>query len=357
MKLCIVLVNYNGLQDTLKCLQSLVAVRSEGVLVVLVDNASAEDPTPEVANQFPWCPLVRNAVNGGWAGGNNTGIRYALERGADQVLLLNNDTTVAPSLAEDLLAAAAANPDYGILGPVINFMDEPHKVMTDGCVFNRRGYPGFFERKPIPLQREASSALTEVDIVNGCAMMIRAEVFRRIGLVDERFFLIHEESDFCLRARQNGFRCGLLAKTLVWHKGSSSFKRSGKRLQRYYDTRNLYLLLTKHARAHRDGRGLLTSLGHYTKYAYYRYTIERENNCPEAADAVLEGVWDALNRRFGPFGQGPRWGVPLLRNWFDACRGVRGWFKMTVVSHPQAVGSGTQPVVGATPRGGEVCDS
>ena len=78
--------------------------------------------------------VVRNAVNGGWAGGNNTGIRYALERGANHILLLNNDTTVAPALVDNLLAAAAANPDYGILGPVINFMDEPHAVMTDGSI-------------------------------------------------------------------------------------------------------------------------------------------------------------------------------------------------------------------------------
>ncbi len=93
--------------------------------------------------------------------------------------------------------------------------------------------------------------ITDVDIVNGCCMMVRAEVLARVGLIDERFFLIHEESDFCLRARQAGFKCGVMAEALVWHKGSSSFKRSGKRWQRYYDARNLYLLLSKHAVTHR----------------------------------------------------------------------------------------------------------
>ena len=151
-QLWIVIVNYNGLEDTRKCLHSLQAAGEPGVSVVTVDNASRMDPTAVLAEEFPWCHLVRNEVNGGWAGGNNTGIRYALERGAGQVLLLNNDTTVAPTLAADLRAAVRANPDYGILGPVINFMDEPHEVMTDGCVFNRPGFPGFFERKPVPLQ-------------------------------------------------------------------------------------------------------------------------------------------------------------------------------------------------------------
>ena len=183
-------------------------------------------------------------------------------------------------------------------------------------------------------------------------MMIRTEVFQRIGLIDERFFLIHEESDFCLRARQRGYRCGVLGKSLVWHKGSTSFKRSGKRLQRYYDTRNLYLLLTKHARSHREGRGLLGSLRNYVKYAYYRYTIERENDSREAADAVLDGLWDALARRFGPLGQQRRWGVALLRLGFRRLQGVaRSWFKKPAPVCPPGASSKVPAVGEAAPRG------
>jgi GT2 family glycosyltransferase len=336
---CIVLVNYNGLPDTLKCLRSLQGVRSTNVSVVVVDNASEEDPTAAVAEQFPWCAVVRNPVNGGWAGGNNTGARYALEHGADLVLLLNNDTTVSPDLVRELTTAAADQPDFGVLGPVIYFMDEPDDVMTDGCVFNRPGYNGFFQRKEVPLDPTGPSKVTEVDIVNGCAMLIRAEVFRRIGLIDERFFLIHEEADFCLRAREAGFRCGVVNRGLVWHKGSSAFKRSGKKWQRYYDARNLYLLLTKHARIHRAGRGLLTSLGQYARYAYYRYTIEQENASPEAANAVLEGVWDALCRRFGPLGGRNRWGVPILRRCFDGVRKLRGSSRNTASPQQTSVAS------------------
>jgi GT2 family glycosyltransferase len=344
----VVLVNYYGLNDTLKCLQSLESVRAESVSVVLVDNASANDPTDTVANQFPWCKVIRNSVNGGWSGGNNVGVRYALDHGADQVLLLNNDTTVSRDLINELATAVAAHPDYAILGPVIYFMDEPANVMTDGCLFNRLGYNGFFQRKPVPLGPLAPAAVTEVDIVNGCAMLIRAEVFRRIGLIDERFFLIHEESDFCLRAREAGFRCGILNRGLVWHKGSSTFKRSGKRLQRYYDCRNLCLLLTKHAGSHRSGRGLLASLQQYAKYVYYRYSIELENDCPEAADAVLEGLWDALTRRFGPCGSQRRWGVPLLRQCFHKSSIIRRCFRKCKFVNQNDV---IDPVSGASPRG------
>jgi GT2 family glycosyltransferase len=319
----VVLVNFNGLEDTRKCLRSLQESRYTRQSVVLVDNASVEDPTPVLREEFPWCHFVRNSVNGGWAGGNNTGIRYALERGAEQILLLNNDTTVVPELAESLLVAAEAYPTFGILGPVIFFMDEPAKVMTDGCVFNRPGYPGFFERKPVPLFATEAPVVEDVDIVNGCAMMIRADVFRRIGLIDERFFLIHEESDFCLRARQAGFRCGVLNRGLVWHKGSSAFKRSGKRWQRYYDARNLALLLNKHRVRHRKGRGPWRSRLEYLKYVFYRYAVEREEGHDDAAEAVLEGVSDAMTGRYGPYGSAPRMALSFIRRafafWFNRC--------------------------------------
>jgi GT2 family glycosyltransferase len=317
----IVLVNYNGLPDTHRCLRSLEAAGRPACVVV--DNASAEDPSPVLRRDFPWCPAIRNPVNGGWAGGNNFGARYALERGAELIVLLNNDTVVAPDFLTRLAAAAVAYPDYGILGPVIRLMEPPHEVQTDGCLFNEPALPGFFQRKPVDLVTAAVPAVTDVDIVNGCCMMVRAEVFHRIGFIDERFFLIHEESDFCLRARRAGFRSGVLGEALVWHKGSSSFRRTGRRWQRYYDARNLYLLLSKHTATHRRGRGPLRSLWEYLKYTYYRYATEREAGHADAADAVVEGVHDALVRRFGPFRAGSRPAVPLLRGVFEAWRATR----------------------------------
>lgn len=320
-RLHVVLVNYNGLPDTLRCLRSLDAAGRPDTVVV--DNASAADPTPALRRDFPWCAVVRSPVNGGWAGGNNVGVRHALEGGANLIVLLNNDTVVAPDFVARLTAAAAAHLAFGVIGPVIRFMDPPHEVQTDGCMFNGPALPGFFQRKPVDLVPAATPPITEVDIVNGCCMMIRAEVFRRIGLVDERFFLIHEESDFCLRARRAGFRCGVLGEALVWHKGSSSFKRSGGRWQRYYDARNLYLLLSKHAAAHRRGRRPMHSLWEYLKYAYHRYALEREAGRADSAEAVVQGVHDALARRFGPFRAGPRPAVPLLCGVFEAWRRAR----------------------------------
>ena len=327
MNLWIVAVNYNGLEDTRHCLRSLAPISGPPCRLVLVDNASALDPAPTLRPEFPWCDFVRNSVNGGWAGGNNVGVRYALERGADLMVLLNNDTVVTPDFVARLTAAAATHPVYGVMGPVIRFLDPPHEVQTDGCLFNDPARPGFFQRKPVCLTPSAAPTITDVDIVNGCCIMVRADVFRRIGLIDERFFLIHEEADFCLRAQRAGFRCGVLGEALVWHKGSSTFGRTGRRWQRYYDARNLYLLLSKHSTTHRLGRGVLRSFWEYLKYTYHRYALEREAGHADSAEAVVQGVHDALARRFGPFRAGPRLAAPLLRGVFEAWRWTRPAFR------------------------------
>jgi GT2 family glycosyltransferase len=316
----VVLVNFNGTGDTLKCLDSLRAIGPERFPTIVVENGSTPDRSGEIAQAHPWVTVIRREDNGGWAGGNNTGIRHALEHGADHVLLLNNDTTVAPDLIERLLCASAKYPDYGILGPLICSMDEPDVVMTEGCRFNAPGGDGFFTLVPVPVFRSDPPRVSPVDIVNGCCMMIATRVFERIGLIDERFFLIHEESDFCLRAIEAGYRCGVLAEPLVWHKGSSTFKRTGQSLQRYFDSRNFYLLLSKHRATQRNGRKRLPSWFSYYKLVHYYHSAERELENHEAADAVLNGLADALARRYGPRPRVRSPLVPLLRLVFESAR-------------------------------------
>src|SRR5262245_17400474 len=227
----IVVLDYNGLDDTLKCLTSLREVRYPALSLILVNNGSKIDPEPQARSLCASLTAINTGANLGYAGDNNVGIERALEQGAEFVLILNNDTTVDPSIVRSLLDAFATDPALGIVGPVINFIDEPETVRTDGVRFNTGPGTEFFQRLPIPL-RPGLRTPVPVDIVNGCCMMVKSEVFRSVGLFDERLFIVHEESDLCLRAQQAGFICAVLGETLIWHKGSSSFERSGQRLQR-----------------------------------------------------------------------------------------------------------------------------
>jgi GT2 family glycosyltransferase len=318
----IVLVDFNGLDDTRRCLESLApAASGGGARVLVVDNASKVDVSAALAADFPWATFVRADANGGWAGGNNLGLTHALADGADLVVLLNNDTVVGPDFVERMVAAADAHPDFGVLGPVIRFLAPPHEVQTDGVRFNAPGTPGFFQRLPVPVAADPTPgtrsaggvpAVTEVDIVNGCCLMVRRAVVERIGPIDEAYFLIHEESDYCLRAQEAGFKNGVVAEALVWHKGSSSFQREGKKLQRYFDARNLVRLLRRHGRR-AGGRGAWASRVHGLRYAYHRYAHEREGGFAASAEAVLEGLYDAARHQWGPYRDRPRLGLGVVR--------------------------------------------
>jgi GT2 family glycosyltransferase len=317
----IVVLNYNGLDDTVRCLTSLGSITYPDCCVILVDNGSGIDPAAEARRAYPGVEVIHTGSNLGYAGGNNRGISRALERGADYILILNNDTIVDPQLVTALIEAFAANPSLGIAGPVINFMDEPNVVMTEGVVFNPGPGTEFFHAQPVPTD-SPSPALVDVDIVNGCCLMVRADVVRAIGGFDERMFIVHEESDFCLRAAAAGFRCAVLGRTLVWHKGSSSFDRSGRQLQRYFDTRNLYYLLRRHSGRVGRSRGQLESIQHYFRYAFYRYSHEIESNKPEAARAVADGLWDALCGRYGSYVQRRRAGGACIGGLFRTMAGA-----------------------------------
>jgi GT2 family glycosyltransferase len=318
--LWIVVLSYNGLADTRKCLGTLQHAIRPGVVPLLVDNGSTDGTKEVVEQEFPWCQILRLDPNAGPAGGNNRGIEYAMAKGADWILLLNNDTMVRPELCERLLEAAAALPEYAVLGPIINYMSEPELVMTDAVVFNGPHYHGFFERREVPPTHRHPPTAIETDVVNGCCMMIQADVFRKIGLFDENIFIYHDETDFCLRAWEAGFRCGVFDHQLIWHKGSSTFKDTGKRMARYYDSRNLYYVLRKHHGAKRHGRSWLSTAMMYVRYNYYRYCVEREAGFTVSADGVLEGVCDGVARRFGRHVERRRRMLPVLRMVFEALR-------------------------------------
>jgi hypothetical protein len=316
----VIVLNYNGLADTLKCLESLRLLEGEPCRIVLVDNASEVDPRPEAERLLPGLETIRTERNLGYAGGNNRGMAYALERGAEFLLVLNNDTVVSPRLVSTLVAAFEQDPSLGIVGPVVNAMEQPDLIMTYAAAFNRGPATEFFTRVLVPLDQDPP-AMAPVEIVNGCCMMIRAEVVRRVGMFDEDLFIVHEESDLCLRTIRAGFRCGLIGRTsLVWHKGSSAFDRAGRQVQRYFDTRNLFHILRRHSRHIPGARPPFVSLRAAMVYAYHRFTIEEEAGKTLAAKAVVDGVYDALLGRFGPYPDRSRPGAGLLAATFRFVR-------------------------------------
>lgn len=306
----IVVVNSNRLDATRTCLRSIEEL-SDPASVIVVDNASTANPIPELKSEFSWIDAVRIETNCGWAGGNNVGVRHALARGAEWIVLLDNETTVAPRLVQRLREAANAHPEFGILAPVILRMDEPDSVQATGVAFNRPDRDGFFHAIDVPHHAQQLLSVIPCDVVNSCCLMIRRDVVEQIGLADERYFSIHGESDWCLRA-QSTTKCGIVSDALVWHTGSSCQSREADGLENFYDTRNLVRLLRTH-RGRTNTLGRWASFRQLVAYARHVYRQERTNGRNMAAQAVVDGLYDGLLGRWGPHRERSRPGIGLLR--------------------------------------------
>jgi hypothetical protein len=245
----IIIVNYKGREDTLECLASLAGLTYPNYSVVLVDQASGDGTADAVRASFPSVAVIENPVNDGFAGGNNLGIRRALDAGADYVFLLNNDTTVAPDLLDRLVKAAEANPEIGIAGALMLYHSEPGIVWSSGGRMGARGESLMLDqgRPAAEVATSGGGQLIESDFVVGCGLMAKRTVLERVGLMDERYFLYYEESDLCARAWAAGWRVVTVPDAWLWHKVSRSTGTDSE-LTLYYMRRNALLYLERNAR-------------------------------------------------------------------------------------------------------------
>ncbi|MBI1745445.1 MAG: glycosyltransferase family 2 protein [Acidobacteria bacterium] len=239
----IIVLNWNGWKDTLECLESCQKLTYPRFRMVVVDNDSSDDSTTQIRARFMDLPLIETSENLGFAGGNNAGIQYALEQGAECVWLLNNDTVVAPDTLTELMALLQSDARVGIAGSKVYYYDEPRPLNCAGGRISRfTGYPFNIGRHET--DRGQFDARQDVDYILGCSFLIRASAIRATGLMDDRFFLYFEDADWSYRARRQGWRVVLAPKSLVWHKESRSVGLHSPRMI-YYFARNSLLFAQK----------------------------------------------------------------------------------------------------------------
>ena len=217
----VILVNWNGRNDTLECLHSLAKVSYAPMHIIMVDNASADDSVDAVKREFPSVEVITNKTNLRFAGGNNIGIKHALERGSDYILLLNNDTTVDAEFLTKLVKAADADPGIGMVGAKIYYYDDPKRIWFAGGRIE--WWKGWISH--IGLREEDRGqydTARAVDYITGCCLLVKRPVIEKIGNLDEQFFMYGEDVDWCLRVCKAGFRLVYEPKAKIWHKLSVS---------------------------------------------------------------------------------------------------------------------------------------
>jgi GT2 family glycosyltransferase len=225
----IIVLNWNGGRDTVDCLESLAAADLQGASVLVVDNGSRDDSLAVIRARFPEQRILALPDNRGYAGGNNAGMHAALEAGAGGVLLLNNDTRVAPDFLPPLLSVMHDSPRAGAASSQILRLDRPE--LLDVAYLEVH----FDERNVVQLQgvnrlpSEGYDRRRQVYVVPGCSVLFRAETLRDVGLFDERYFAYHEDVDWCLRAHRRDWQVYYEPYSRVFHKGSRSTERFNRK--------------------------------------------------------------------------------------------------------------------------------
>ena len=244
-EVAVIVLNWNGRDDTLACLESLRAVAYQNFHVTVVDNGSTDGSAGAIRRQFPDVALIETGRNLGFAGGNNVGIRNALQQGADYIFLLNNDTVVAPSLLQELVSAAARCPERGIFTARIYYYAQPERIWSAGVQWLRDRME-FRHVQDDAVNSVDQRGVAQTDYACGCALFARSTIFRDVGLLDAKFFLTYEETDFCYRARRAGIPSYYVPSAVLWHKVSVSFGGSESPLIKYFITRNRLLWGERH---------------------------------------------------------------------------------------------------------------
>lgn len=224
----IIVLNWNGWTDTLECLESLRQLDYPNFRMVVVDNGSTNHSTARIEQAHPSIEVLQSSKNLGFAGGNNVGIRHALERGADYVWLLNNDTVVEPNALRAMVDLTSKDPDIGAVGSALYYLDRPDKIQAygGGWVSLKIGMSRHFTA-PVPDDR--------LSYVAGTSLLIQRDTLESIGLLDDGFFMYWEDADYGLRARMAGWRLAVAPESRIWHKESAALGTKSLVLDGYFN--------------------------------------------------------------------------------------------------------------------------
>lgn len=262
-KLYIVILNYNGSKNTIECMKSLEKVRipqGYDLVPVIVDNASIDDSVKTFKKEFPKTTLIENKVNLGYSGGNNTGILFALEQGASEIVILNNDTLLSRGSIYELVESLRTY-SADVASPKIYF-EKGFEYHLDTYEKKNLGHVFWFaggemdwanvigkHRGVDQVDDGQFDDKTEIESITGACFIAKREVFEKTGMFNDSYFLYYEDADLSIRIKKAGFKITFAPKSIIYHKNAGSTGGSGSSLQDYFITRNRLIFGMKWAPA------------------------------------------------------------------------------------------------------------
>lgn len=238
-----IILNTNRKVDTLECLESLMRNTYPNQKVIVLDNHSTDGSVLSIREAYPEVQIIELDENLGYAGNNNVGIKAALEQNADWVFVLNEDIILDGECLARLVEETAKDPQIGVVGPLVYHYDEPNVIQSAGGLLGK-----YWESVHIG-QNEADqgqySRTRLVDWISGCAILVRREAIEQAGMLDRKFFIYWEETEWCIRISHAGWKIISVPQAHIWHKGVNR-NYQPKPSTTYYTTRNRLFTLAKH---------------------------------------------------------------------------------------------------------------
>jgi GT2 family glycosyltransferase len=247
---------HNQVALTLECLATL-AAQSLDAHVLVIDNASTDNTAALVRAIFPNAEILRLEENLGYAGGNNAAMRYALAQGAEALLLLNNDTRLAADALEQLMAALDAHPQAAAVGPMVYTWDSWEIISSAGGTIDWHHADAV--NLGAGVRDQGQFGARAVDCLNGCALLVRAAAAAQVGLLDERYFMYWEETDWCARMAHAGWTLWFEPSARIQHKAPLQ-PEAMSRAALYYTARNRLLFFARHTPSAQRPRAMAHAL-------------------------------------------------------------------------------------------------
>ena len=242
----IILLNYNNSDDTIGCIESLKNSCVEDRNILLIENCSSDDSYEKLLSKFLSIKILKMDKNLGFTGGNNVGIKYALENGYDYAILLNNDTIVNSKDTFRILINEMDKNRNATLGTGrIFYYPQKHRIWYDGGkLVNYRGTAIHFNANLEESQVKLDNTIREIDFISGCYMCIRLSDLEKLGYLDEKIFIYMDDTEYSARAIKKKMKLIYIPEAAIYHKARGEGQRSPRMI--YYSIKNRKLLIEQH---------------------------------------------------------------------------------------------------------------
>ena len=281
-----IILNYNNYTDTIDTIESVLSSEYDVNSILLIENSSDKTIIRKIRTQFPDLAIIENEKNLGYAGGNNIGIQKAIASGADYIFLLNNDVTLEKDVLKKCVSAMEKSPGCAACQPIIVTFEDEEKIWSAGTQLYW-GYPRLF-LKGAKLQKDGIK--TSPFGLVGCAILFRRSALEQTGLFDESLFLLHEETDWCIRAKKMNFSLLIISNAIVSHKISTTIGMFSK-IYLYYIGRNWLLVGKKNFSFFRYLYILVTEF--LIRFPYYLYHVTKKGQIT-MIQYYLRGLFDGI---------------------------------------------------------------